>query len=57
MRLKEKRERVRVSNFPPEFFPAEIIITGKDESENGIPIIFRHGNFHRKPEIPENFSP
>ena len=42
----------RASNFPPEFFPAEIIIPGKDESETGIPVNLRHGNsenfFRRK---------
>ena len=46
----------RGSNFPPEFFPAEIIIPGKDEPETGIPVNFRHGIFHRKVEIPETFS-
>ena len=46
----------RGSNFPPEFFPAEIIIPGKDEPETGIPVNFRHGNFYRKAEIPETFS-
>ena len=35
----------RASNFPPEFFPAEIIIPGKDEPETGIPVNFCHGNF------------
>jgi len=32
-------------------------MTGKDEPENGIPVIFLNENFHRKPEIPENFPP
>jgi len=43
-----------VSNFPPDFFPAEILITGTDDPEN---VIFRHGNFFRKPETPKNFPP
>ena len=46
----------RASNFPPEIFPAEIIIPGKDEPETGIPVNFRHGNFRQKAEIPETFS-
>ena len=47
----------RTSNFPPEFFPPEIIIFGKDEPETGIPVNFRHGNFRRMAEIPETFPP
>ena len=46
----------RASNFPPEFFPTEIIIPGKDEPETGILVNFRQGNFRRKLEIPETFS-
>ena len=38
----------RVSNFPPELFPAEIIIPGKDEPETRIPVNFHHGNFRRQ---------
>ena len=38
----------RVSSFPPEFLPREIIISRKDKPETGIPVIFRHENYRRK---------
>ena len=47
---------IRDSNFPPEFFPAETIIAGKDELETGIPVNFRHRNVRRKAKITETFS-
>ena len=53
--LREGR-RIKASKIPPEFFPAEIIIPGKDKPETGIPVNLRHGNFRRKAEITETFS-
>ena len=42
-------QRLEFPIFKTELFPAEIKISEKGEPETGIPVIFRNGNFCRKP--------
>ena len=48
---------IRVSNFPPEFFPAQIVINGKKFGRKGfVPKKFSSGFFSRNIRLPaENF--